>query len=319
MPIVPEPATLSGPIVLFALSGLLARSLLSLSWVLNTQRGQGGVRLRVDPGWLLVILGLSGAIILLGLGLGQVLTPDAMRGVLRALWVIWMPVLAVLAFVFLSAAWVVMRILSAILNRLGLNFPEPPPEPPPEAEALAGRGLNLPPLVQGGIGVLVVLALLALVGWILYRVARRLYASRHAPMPVPEQRRPLFSVDLLEAQLRRAVDRLRRSRAGPFVPLDRGETARRAVRAAYRRVLGRAMAQGLPRDRDQTPRAYGEALARLSPPLRALLHALTAAYEAARYGTSAPSAEEVEAAQEAARQIDGTLRARSARPEGEDE
>jgi MFS family permease len=310
LPLVPEPTTLSGPIVLFVFSGLLARSLLSLSWVLNTQRGHGGVRLRVDPGWLVVILSLTGAIVLLGLGLGQVLTPDAVRGLLRALRVIWMPVLAVLAFVFLSAAWVVLRVLSAIMSRLGLAFPEPPPEPPPEAEELTGRALDLPPLVQGGIGVLVVLALLALVGWILYRVARRLSAARHAPATVSERRRPLFSLDLLQAQLRRALGGLRRSRTGPFVPLDPGPAARRAVRLAYRRVLSRAMGQGLPRDRDQTPRAYAERLARLSPQLRSLLQSLTAAYEAARYGTVPPSADEVHAAEDASLQIEGALRAR---------
>jgi MFS family permease len=311
LPLVPEPGTLSGPVVLFVLSGLLARSLLSLSWVLNTQRGHGGVRLRVDPGWLVVILSLTGAIVLLGLGLGQLLTPDAVRNVLRALRVVWMPVLAVLAFVFLSAAWVVLRVLSAIFSRLGLQFPEPPPEPPPEAEALTGRALDLPPLVRGAIGALIVLALVALVGWILYRVARRLYASRHTLVTVPEQRRALFSLDLLQAQLRRTLGRLRRPRIGPFVPLDPDSAARRAVRVAYRRVLSRAMGQGLPRDRNQTPRAYAEALARLSPQLRSLLQSLTAAYEAARYGTAAPSSEEVRAAQEAAQQIEGSLRARS--------
>lgn len=318
LPLVPEPATLSGPIVLFVFSGLLARSMLSLSWVLSTQRGHGGVRLRVDSGWLVIIVSLTGAIVLLGLGLGQVLTPDAVRGLLRALRVIWMPVLAVLAFVFLSAAWVVLRVLSAILNRLGLNFPEPPPEPPPEAEELTGRALDLPPLVQGGIGVLVVLVLVAVVGWILYRVARRLSGRRQAPATVSEQRRPLFSLDLLRAQLRRTLGRLRRSRSGPFVPLDPGSAARRAVRVAYRRVLGRAMGQGLPRDRDQTPRAYAETLARLSPQLRSLLKSLTSAYEVARYGTTAPDADEVQAAEEAAQQIEGALRARPDRVDGEE-
>ena len=318
LPVVPPPEALSGPIVLLVFSGLLARSMLSLSWVLNTQRGRGGVRLHVDPGWLVVILGLVGAIVLLGLGLGQVLTPGAVRGVLRALRVLWMPVLAVLAFLFLTAAWAILRVLSAIFSRLGLQFPEPPAEPPPEAESLTGWTLNLPPLARGGIGALIVLALLALVGWILYRVARRLYASRYTLAEVSEQRRTLFSLDLLQAQLRRTLGLVRRPRIGPFVPLDRGSAARRAVRTAYRRVLRRAIVEGTPRDKYQTPRTYAETLARLSPQLRSLLQALTATYEVARYGTAAPSPEEVRAAQEASLQIEGSLRARVDLQDGEE-
>jgi hypothetical protein len=102
------------------------------------------------------------------------------------------------------------------------------------------------------------------------------------------------------------------------VPLDPGSAARRAVRVAYRRVLSQAIGRGLPRDRNQTPRAYAEALARLSPRLRALLQSLTTAYEAARYGTVAPSADEVEAAQDASLQIEGALRS-VARPQDEEE
>jgi MFS family permease len=318
LPVVPRPEVLSGPIVLLVSSGLLARSMLSLSWVLNTQRGYGGVRLRVDPGWLVVILSLTSAIVLVGLGLGQVLTPGAVRGVLGALRVLWMPVLAVFAFVFLTAAWVILRVLSAIFARLGLQFPEPPAEPPPEAENPTGWALNLPPLARGGIGALIVLALLALVGWILYRVAKRLYASRHTLVAVPEQRRTLFSLDLLQAQVRRTMGHLWRPRIGPFVPLDPGSAARRTVRVAYRRVLSRAIGQGIPRDRYQTPRTYAETLARLSPQLRSLLQALTAAYEAARYGTAAPSPEEVRVAQDASLQIEGSLRAGADRQDGEE-
>lgn len=318
LPVVPPPEALSGPIVLLVFSGLLSRSMLSLSWVLNTQRGRGGVRLHVDPGWLVVILGLVGAIVLLGLGLGQVLTPGAVREVLRALRVLWMPVLAVLAFLFLTAAWAILRVISAIFSRLGLQFPEPPVEPPPEAESLTGWTLNLPPLARGGIGALIVLALLALVGWILYRVARRLYASRYTLAEVSERRRTLFSLDLLQAQLRRTLGLVRRPRIGPLVPLDRGSVARRAVRTAYRRVLRRAIVEGMPRDKYQTPRTYAETLACLSPQLRSLLQALTAAYEVARYGAAAPSPEEVRTAQEASLQIEGSLRARVDLQDGEE-
>jgi hypothetical protein len=315
LPVVPTPETLSGPIVLFVFSGLLARSLLGLSWVLNTQRGRGGVHLRVERGWLVMILGLTGAIVLLGLGLGQIVAPGAVRVVLRGLGLLLLPFVAVLAFLAMGALWVVVRVLTLIFSRLGLQFSQPP-EPPPPPEGVPDWTANLSPLARGGIGTLVVLVLLALLGWALYRLARRLYASRSTPVPAAERRRTLFSLDLLQAQLRRTLRRVRGPRVGPFVPLEPGPAARRAVRTAYRRVLRRAIGQGAPRTRSETPRTYAETLARLSPPLRSMLRALTGAYEAARYGTVEPTRQEVRAAEEASQQIEGALREISRVDEG---
>jgi hypothetical protein len=311
----PSPEALSGPIVLLVFAGLLARSMLGLSWVLNTQRGRGSVRLRVEPGWLAVILGLASAIVLLGLGLGQILTPGVVRAVLRGLSLLLLPVVAVLAFVTMGALWVVVRVLTLILSRLGLQFPAPQ-EPPPPPEGVPDWTLNLSPLARGGIGTLVAVLLLALIGWGLYRLARRLYARRSALIPAGERRQALFSLELLQAQVRHALGRVRRRRGSPFVPLDRDSAARRAVRTAYRRVLRRAIGQGTPRTRSETPRSYAETLAHLSPSLHSLLRALTMAYEAARYGTVAPSSEEVRAAEEAAQQIEGALRKVSRADEG---
>jgi len=307
LPVGPPPEALSGPIVLLVFAGLLARSMLGLSWVLNTQRGRGSVRLRIEPGWLAVILGLAGAIVLLGLGLGQILTPGVVRAALRGLSLLLLPLVAILAFVTMGAIWVVVRVLTLIFSRLGLQF-NAPQEPPPPPEGVPDWTLNLPPLARGGLGTLVAILLLALLGWALYRLARRLYARRSALIPAAERRQALFSLELLQAQVRHALGRVRRRRGSPFVPLDRDSAARRAVRTAYRRVLRRAIGQGTPRTRSETPRSYAETLARLSPPVRSLLRALTAAYEAARYGTAAPSREEVRAAEAAAQQIEGALR-----------
>ena len=307
LPAGPPPEALSGPIVLLVFAGLLARSMLGLSWVLNTQRGRGSVRLRIEPGWLAVILGLASGIVLLGLGLGQILTPGVVRAVLRGLSLLLLPLVAILAFVTMGALWVVVRVLTLIFSRLGLQF-NAPQEPPPPPENVPDWTLNLSPLARGGIGTLVAVLLLALIGWGLYRLARRLYARRSAPVPAAERRQPLFSLELLQAQVRHALERVRHRSGSPFVSLDRGSAARRAVRAAYRRVLRRAIGQGAPRTRSETPRSYAETLARLSPPVRSLLRALTAAYEAARYGTAAPSREDVRAAEAAAEQIEGALR-----------
>lgn len=315
LPAGPPPEALSGLILLLVFSGLLARSMLGLSWVLNTQRGRGSVRLRVERGWLVVILGLTSAIVLLGLGLGQVLTPGVVRAALRGLSLLLLPLVAVLAFVAMGALWVVVRVLTLIFSRLGLQF-NAPQEPPPPPEGVPEWTLNLPPLARGGIGTLLLLVFLALIGWGLYRLARRLYALRSVPVPATERRRALFSLELLQGQVRRALERVRRRRGGPFVPLDRGVAAQRAVRAAYRRVLRRAIGQGAPRTRSETPRSYAETLARLSPPLQSLLRSLTAAYEAARYGTAAPSREEVRTAEAAAQQIEGALRKVSRVDEG---
>jgi hypothetical protein len=318
----PARGALSGTVLLYVFAGLVTRSLLGLSWVLNSQRGQGGARLHVEGSWVATMVGVVAVVLGLGLSLGQVLTPDAVRAALRWLSVLWMPVLAVVAFVVFTLVWAVARAVLFVLSRLGLQLPEAPPEPPEEVQGLADWAISLPAPTRWSIGVLGTVVAIALVAWILYRLARRLRAPSGRIADAVEHRRSTFSLAALRARIDGVLGRWRRG-GSPFVRLDARTAAQRAIRAAYRRVLRRALARGTPREPGQSPRAYAHRLEGLWPEEEGALASLTGAYEAARYGARTPSAETVRAAKEAAARVGTapshrTRRAREGQAGGDD-
>lgn len=311
LPSLPSPHSLGGPVLLFVFAGLATRALLGLSWALNTQRGQGGVRLHVDKSWLGTVGGAVLAVIALGLLIGQVLTPQAARSALRGLWRVFAPLIRIVAYVAFALVSMALDLLMYLLSGLSFRFPELA-TPTPEAMEGAREGIiQLSPAARQGLGVLLALVVLAGVGWILYRTARRLSLFAGPVADAGEQRSTALSLRLLQRQVRDAFRRLRRSRSAPLplVMLGAGG-ARRAIRRAYRTVLRRAIVLDTPREKGQTPDAYADALADLCRGETSSIETLTAAYDAARYGASPPTQQEVQAARQAAARVDAALRQR---------
>jgi hypothetical protein len=313
LPVVPPPGELSGPFLLFVAFGLTTRSLLGVSWVLNNQRGRGGVRLHVDRNWLVVMLGAVLGVVSLGLLVGEILTPDAVRSA----WGWVRPVLALLAgivalvvlAVLLFALWLVRLIAPGFRFRL-------PEITLPSAEELGGLGertLELAPSLKQTATILLILAVLSLVAWILYRAARRLHLGAWAHVDTTEDRDQVLSWQLLLRQLRDVLHSLRERGSSPFVGLGPLGSARRAIRKVYQKVLGRAIALGTPREKGQTPGTYGRTLSDLAPEAQASLETLTSAYETARYGAVPPTREQAKGAEEAFVDIDSALRAEAKR------
>jgi uncharacterized protein DUF4129 len=309
LPAVPSPEALSGPILLFVFSGLVTQSLLGLSWVLNNQRARGGVRLRIDRGWLAVVLVVVAAIVGGGLLVGQVLTPRAVRSAMTWLSVLWIPLAVVLSFVLFTVVWVAMKAVVFLLARLAIRFPSLPDPPTEELENLE-RSLELPDAARQGITVLAVWVVLALIVWILIRAARQLRPRVGTVGSAAEHRRTVFSLDLLQEQLGDLLAALRARVPSPFVGLGPRRDARWAIRRAYRQILRRAISLGVPRESGQTPEAYAEALSARYPEERAPLETLTTAYDVARYGLDPLPPEQVQVAQDASARIDAGLPSR---------
>jgi hypothetical protein len=308
LPAVPSPDALSGPFLLFVAFGLVTRSLLGVSWVLDNQRGRGGVRLHVDQNWLAVMLGAVAGILSLGLLVGEIVTP----AVVRSAWGWIQPVLFLLVGV---VAFVVLAVLSFVLwliRRIAPGFRLWLPElSPPSAEELAGLGertVALAPSLKRAAIVLLVLAALSLVAWILYRAARRLHLAAWTHVDTKEDRDKVLSWQLLLQQLRDVLRGLRERSGSPFVGLGSPGSTRQAIRKVYQKVLGQAAALGAPREGAQTPRAYGRTLSDLAPDAGTSLETVTSAYEIARYGASSPTREQAKAAQDAFVEIDSVLR-----------
>jgi hypothetical protein len=312
-PAVPAPGELSGPFLLFVAFGLTTRSLLGVSWVLNNQRGRGGVRLHVDRNWLVVMLGAVLGVVSLGLLVGEILTPDAVRSA----WGWVRPVLALLtgivALFVLAVLLFALWLVRLIAPRFRFRLPEITLPSAEELEGLGERTLELAPSLKQMATILLILAVLSLVVWVLYRAARRLHLGAWAHVDTTEDRDQILSWQLLLQQLRDVLRGLRERGGSPFVGLGPPGNARRAIRKVYQKVLGRAIALGTPREKGQTPETYERTLSDLAPDAQASLETLTSAYETARYGVVPPTREQAKGAEEAFVDIDSALRAEAKR------
>ena len=316
-PALPPAETLSGPILLFVSAGLVTRALLGVSWVLNNQRGRGGIRLHVDRNWLVVMLGAVAVVVFLGLVVGQVLTPRAVLSALGWLEPVWTVLGTVLSYAFFTAFWVAFNIIRFVLSRINLRLPEFALPPTRDLDRLGEGFSELSPIVRQGLNTALVLAVVALVAWILYRAARRLRWSASIGIDATENRGTVLTLKLLQSQLGRALDGLWQRVAPPFAGLGPPGDPRRAVRRAYQRILRRAMALGSPRQRGETPQGYVDTVADLCPEARSSIETLTSAYEIARYGMAPPTNEQVRAAQDASANVHTALRDRARDQEGQ--
>ncbi len=259
---------------LFALLGIsVAHALEGTSWLSGLYQGHWA-------GLLLVSIGL---ILILGLLISLVVTPDLLQLFLIAIRWVWGLIMRVVAFLFSL-------------------FPEPGPVEPPPAMPMPGvepsEGFKLwtmPVLVQSGLRigwtVMVVGFLLfalwrvssSIFGWLRRRLAG-MAGAEFEPLP------GAFRADFL-GLLRRILLRLLglklpvrlRASAEPLAP----EVV--SVRQVYRRFLRWAADGGYPRLISQTPHEYSYGLAYLLPEVRDDLDLITQQYVRTRYGTSLPT------------------------------
>jgi transglutaminase-like putative cysteine protease len=191
------------------------------------------------------------------------------------------------------SAWVLESLVRYLKERLGLQ----------EGGGLVSLVRQLAARVMAWVqaaGALGWLALVAVGGsfcgglaFLLFRLGRRLLARLGGA-----------------AAIRRLAERAATLARRAPPPTPQGEVAR-----AWHR-MGRALAAAdCPRALGQTPSEYADMTAARFPALRAPIEALTAAFEAARYGPGAPSPEEVEAATRALSEIEKGLRAKSTVPD----
>lgn len=306
-PTLPAPETLAGPILLFCFSGLVARALLGLSWVLNTQRGRDGMRLHVDWVWLGIILGMVTGAVVLSVLVGQILAPKTILSALAWLWRTVVPLVWVLGLILSAVLWLMIELVSFLMSRWPIEWPRFEPPSMEEMERAAGTGLGLPALEHPAVKMLLVGIVVAVVVWLLYRAAKRLPGVGLPPVGVSEQRTRGLGLVSLREILQDLFAHLWRGTTALFLPLGAGERTRHIVRRIYQNVLYRAAALDAPRERAQTPRQYAETIRAFCPEREGDLEQLTQIYERARYGPEPPTESQATAAGEAGKRIETML------------
>lgn len=314
MPFGPSSSRLVGWLLLFLASGLALLALMSVSSTLREQERLIGVRLKPDRYWVIIMLAVVGAVLLLGLVLGQVFVPSILLGVLSLLRPIWWLVRTALLYIILVFAYLFFALLEPLMASLEGRPARPlgtlvsPVEPVP-MEELAQETSAMPVWFGTMLQVILVLGAVMTVALLFYMAIRRRDKRTVALSDdVIETRETILSVDLIQEQIRGLLDSLGRRRKQPyFADLGPPGDPRRKVREMYQKLLAYAIRHNAPRQRQQTPDSYRPTLAQLWDGQETAVETLTRLYHRVRYGDKLPDEDELAAVQAAFTGIESTL------------
>jgi len=264
---------------LYALAGIsVAHALEGTSWLSGLYQGH----------WSGLLLISISFILILGLLISSVVTPELLQLVWSGIKWIWAAIMTMIAF---------------LVSLLPASEPAelPPAMPMPGIEPNGGfKPWTMPEAVRSGLritlgAVFFGLALVALwqissqiFGWLRRKLAS-MAGAEFEPLP------GAFRADLL-ALLKRLLSKLfglrlafgRRTKSESLLP------GRASVRQIYRQLLRWAAASGYPRDISQTPHEYYYALADVLPEAQGDLDFITQQYVRTRYGASLPTEYELQ-------------------------
>jgi hypothetical protein len=266
--------------------------------------------LGINSQWLGVLFAVAGAIVLLALLVGQLVSFDLLIIATRPIFdVIGWVLLVVVYIVVIPLAWIVELLVYALLSLLQLNGERPPPQPlePADVDNFLQRilSLGLSPelvLVLKALGAVVLLGIGLL---IVARAMRRWRPSSAEADATDEERDSLWRAGSFRravfAWLRRLFQR-RRNEApaslGTQLNSIEGDTVRfGSIRAVYRELLSVAESHGVQRAPATTPLEHLSSLKRSLEP-EDDLEQITSAYVDVRYAEQEASVDEIEEARE---------------------
>jgi len=270
--------------------------------------------------WLGTMAAVVGAILLGGVALAGIFSPDALRqtlaamgpaftalgnflvGILRPIFTLffWLitPLVPLLQAVLRTVLQGIMGLLS-ILHELGVQINAL------QVQQQIESFLDSPEFVTfaRGSSVIVILIIFAILA--IWALRRSGLLSRK---DLDETRASVASRELLLNQLKNLFARLRMrpTRTPPYLPLE-GDDPRVAVRQVYQAFLEWARLKVGTRAPHQTPLAYAEKLGDLSPAQQEPVGALTALYLRARYADDTLTPDEARIAHEALVRLQATL------------
>ena len=291
------PATFTGLLLAFFLTGLMALALAGLLATGRQEKRDTGLSLPVNRYWLLLTGAATAVIILLALLLTAVLTPETAATILSHL----DPILAflgqVLLLLVMAIAYLFFLVASPLINwlrRLASNTTSVNPQAPPDFSAWQQQIENLavetalPGWVDAALRASLLAGGLLLAGLMFAFALRRL--SGVEDEGVESEREMVGSYDLLKTQLADLIKRWRSRHPllEPFLPLD-DVGAHRAIRAIYRQFLAAAQQVGWGRAPGDTPYEYLATFQKEVPESTRALQTLTDSYTAARYSNLALS------------------------------
>jgi hypothetical protein len=286
----------------------------------RSQQPESGPWFKRHRHWFATILGVVSAILLGGLLITGLFSPDTLRqffssigpalstvfgtlvGALRPLltFFFWLisPLVPILQF-FLRFLMEGILTLLRVVHQLGLQINLA------RAEQDIQSFLNSPEFVTFSRGTAVALLLILFVLVVIWALRRSGLLSRRNP---DETRESIASRELLRGQWKHLLSRLRRKHeAAPRLYLElSGDDPRQTVRRAYQEFLEWARVGMRARAPHQTPLQYAQRIGELSEARQEPVGTLTALYLRARYDTAPLTPDEAEAAHAALVRLQAT-------------
>ncbi|HEU5199206.1 MAG TPA: DUF4129 domain-containing protein [Ktedonobacterales bacterium] len=319
------------PIFLFL--GLAALSLSRLADIRRRRRERSGSPADPTRSWMMSLLAISGALVLLVLGIEQLFSFQTWLALLAWLKPVGDAIVTLIGWIVLGIAfvfyWVYYLAAKGFLALFGggqhkATSTQPPIITPPTLPQNSNSS-GIPTEWQVIIRYSLIVIGAAILLLILWRAFRTFSSWRHDDA-ADEERESLGAARVMGAQLRALLAALAaRFQRAATEGRGAGELPANTIRLLYRRVLQQAAMRGSTRASTETPQEFAQRLApallgqqaarpislapadgktpdepRLSQQTTsdADLEALTAAYEQARYGNREPSPPEVTALSE---------------------
>lgn len=304
-----QASTYVAALLLFVFTALVALAIGSLATAQKAERQKTGVSLAVNRYWLALTGAVIAVIVLLGLLIAALVTPELVASFLQVVEPLLNLFAQLLYLVIVVFAYVAFLIITPLINFIR-NLPhdssiEQQPQMPDLLRQLgetAGGQTPIPEWVSTVSHALLIIVALATVVALFALAFRKFYSSQEEG--IDEDREFIGSWDLLKGQL---TDLLRRLGArgqgqdavGPrFLPLE-GQDGRRAIRELYQKLLSTTSEAGHARLPGQTPAEYSRVLAQWTPDIAEPLEELTSAYVEARYGQGEVPEEQIGRARQA--------------------
>jgi hypothetical protein len=306
------PSDVLAAVLIFFATALSTLTIVNVE-LARAQQPEAGSWLKRQRHWFAIILGVVGAILLSGLLIATLFSPDVLRefiasigpaaftlgnglvDVLRPVltFLFWLitplvPLLQAILRLILEGVMGVMQVIRNLGVQLNLAG----------AQRDVQSFLDSPEFATFSRGTAVVLLLIVFAVAAIWALRRSGLLSRRNP---DEIRESIATRELLREQLKNLLERLRRKSVAErerYLPL-RGDDARQTVRRAYQGFLDWARVRIPERAPSQTPAQYAQQIGRLPETRQAALDGLTALYLRARYADDDLTPDEAQAAQSA--------------------
>ena len=277
--------------IVFFVIGLGTMAIANLQSTRHFEGSRSDQVLPVNRYWLGTVVVVIGAVLLVGLLVGQLFTFGPLTWVLAKLAILWEWLAWLLLRVFVPVSYALFKLFEWItrLVHLGGNptdqlLPKAPASFAEQFKDLQPGHPSIPPQVYVGLQALAGILVVAVIVFIFVLAFRRFKTLLEED--VEETREIIFSMDLLRKQLAQLFGR--KNKGNSTVPeafvAVLGDDPRAQIRRTYQALLAWAAERGVARRPGQTPGEHMLLMNHALPAYAEPISIITAAYVQARYG-----------------------------------